>query len=272
MRIGKIFARLLLVFVVLVATAGAIKWWQDGQRIAHAQAAGWYQLSRAATDLLPDPATHPGALVAVLAAPAYGWRGYFAVHPWIVYKRAGDASYTRYEVIGWHRHNPLRRNHMQADSLWYGATPDLLVLHQGQAAQDLIEPIESAIQDYTYSHTYRTFPGPNSNTFVAHIGRHVPALGLDLPPTAIGKDYRPLSAPVGLPPSGRGLQFSLEGLLGFIVSPQEGLEINVLGLGVGIDLDCPSLRLPFIGRLGPNIKGSAQSCAPERIELNRETS
>ena len=41
------------------------------------------------------------AIVQVYAAPTYGWRGYFAVHPWIIYKRRGETAYTRYDVVGW---------------------------------------------------------------------------------------------------------------------------------------------------------------------------
>lgn len=243
-------ARAFLIFLLVVAAAAAIKWWQDGERIAHAQTLGWYQLPRDATNLLPDPALTNEALVAVLAAPTYGWRGYFAVHPWIVYKRAGDSAYTRYEVIGWSRTNVVRRNHARADGQWYGASPNLLVFKRGEQAQGLIAAIEQAIASYPYPQTYRSYPGPNSNTFLAHIGREVPELNLDLPPTAIGKDYRPLNDPLGAPPSGSGIQLSLEGLFGMIASPQEGVELNLLGLGVGIDLNCPALRLPFVGRLG----------------------
>ena len=243
-------ARALLIFLLVVAAAAAIKWWQDGERIAHAQTLGWYQLPRDATNLLPDPTATNKAVVAVLAAPTYGWRGYFAVHPWIVYKRAGDSAYTRYEVIGWSRANVVRRNHARADGQWYGATPELLVFKQGDEAATLIPDLEKAVASYPYAQTYRSYPGPNSNTFLAHIGRMVPGLGLDLPPTAIGKDYRPLSNPFGRAPSGSGVQMSLEGLFGLIASPQEGVELNLLGLGIGVDFNCPALRLPFVGRLG----------------------
>jgi hypothetical protein len=78
----------------------------------------------------------------------------------------------------------------------------------------------------------------------------VPALKLDLPANAIGKDYRPLTRPVGVSPSGSGLQVNLLGLLGVSVGVQEGLEFNLLGLNFGIDLNAPALRLPFWGRLG----------------------
>jgi hypothetical protein len=42
---------------------------------------------------------------------------------------------------------------------------------------------------YPWPTEYKAFPGPNSNTFVAWIGRQVPELGLDLPFSAIGSGY-----------------------------------------------------------------------------------
>ena len=65
-----------------------------------------------------------------------------------------------------------------------------------------------------------------------------------------GKDYRINGQILGTPPSGTGLQLSMGGLLGLIVSPEEGVEINLLGLTAGIDLSPPALKLPAIGRLG----------------------
>jgi hypothetical protein len=45
-------------------------------------------------------------------------------------------------------------------------------------------------------------------------------------------------------PSGTGLQLSLLGVLGVLVAAEEGVEINVLGLSLGVDLASPALRLP----------------------------
>ena len=40
------------------------------------------------------------------------------------------------------------------------------------------------------------------------------------------------------------------GLAGLLVGWEEGLELNLLGLTVGVDLTRPALKLPGIGRLG----------------------
>jgi hypothetical protein len=98
--------------------------------------------------------------------------------------------------------------------------------------------------------SYHSWPGPNSNTFVAWVARSVPQLGLDVPANAIGKDFLPLSAPVARAPSGTGIQVSLLGLVGAIVAVEEGIELDLLGLSLGVDIAHPALRLPGFGRLG----------------------
>jgi hypothetical protein len=213
-------------------------------------AATWSTASRAPTGQAPDPASFRGPVIQAYAARTFGWRGAFAVHSWIVVKREGADSYTRYDVVFWGGPPHVRRNFAAPDAEWFGSRPELLVDRRGEGVEALIDQVEAAVRSYPYDDTYRTWPGPNSNTFVAHIGRSVPDLRLDLPANAIGKDYQPLSAPIGRAPSGTGLQLSLLGLLGIIVAPEEGLEVNVLGLSLGLDVAEPALRLPGLGRVG----------------------
>jgi hypothetical protein len=214
-------------------------------------AATWSTASREPTGLAPDPALFREPVVQVYAARTFGWRGAFGVHSWIAYKRESDPGYTRYDVTFWGGPPHVRRNISGHDTEWFGTKPDLLVDRRGEGVEKLIDQVEAAVQSYPYNGTYRTWPGPNSNTFVAHVGRNVPDLRLDLPSTAIGKDYVPLTSVIGHPPSGTGLQVSLFGLLGVIVAPEEGLEVNVLGLSLGVDVAEPALRLPGLGRVGP---------------------
>jgi hypothetical protein len=231
--------------------------------VGGAGASAWFSASRESAGLAPDPLDHADlAVVQVYAARTWGWRGRFAVHPWIIHKRAGETAYLRHEVIGWRAPDVVRRNAALPDGRWFGAAPVLLVDHRGAKAAAMIDAIEAAIASYPYADRYRSYPGPNSNTFLAHIGREVPALELDLPAHAIGKDYRPLTDPVGLSASGGGLQASLLGLLGLSVGLPEGVEINLLGLHFGVDLNPPALRLPFVGRLGMDPVPLAPSQAP----------
>ncbi len=211
----------------------------------------WWTSRRDSTGIAPDPAQlAQTAIVQVYAAPTYGWRGLVAVHPWIIFKRAGETRYSRYDVIGWGSGSVIRRDYALPDGFWFGSRPRLLADHRGPRAQAMIPRIEAAIKSYPYPYTYRAWPGPNSNTFMAHIGRKVPELGLDLPANAIGKDYRTLTHPLGLPPSGKGVQLSLLGVLGLTLGVKEGVEVNILAINLGVDFISPALRLPFIGRLG----------------------
>jgi len=211
----------------------------------------WRNAPRHSSGVAPDPASHADqAIVMVLAADTFGWRGYFAVHPWIIYKRSGETSYTRYDVVGWGGGNAVRKNYALPDGLWFGAKPKILADHRGPDAEGLIDQVEAAVKNYPFPREYRSYPGPNSNTFIAHIGREVSALNLDMPANAIGKDFRAITDPVGMSSSGQGIQANLLGVLGFSVGLEEGIELNLLGLNFGIDFNRPALRLPSIGRLG----------------------
>ena len=211
----------------------------------------WRTEPRHSAGIAPDPAELAElAIVQVYSAATYGWRGVFAGHPWIILKRSGERVFTRYDVIGWRGSPVVQRDYALPDGLWYGATPKLLVDQRGEGVDEMIDQIEAAIKNYPYADTYRSYPGPNSNTFIAHLGREVPALRLDLPATAIGKDYRPINRPIGLSSSGSGWQLSFVGLLGLNIGFEEGIEMNILGLSFGLDFNAPALRLPFVGRLG----------------------
>ena len=82
--------------------------------------------------------------------------------------------------------------------------------------------------------------------------RDVPELRVDLPATAIGKDYLGYRL-IAEAPSGTGIQLSVLGLVGVMAAIEEGLEINLFGLTFGIDPLQFSLKLPFVGRLGAGI-------------------
>ena len=152
----------------------------------------WRTASREPAGIAPDPAVTHEAVLQVYGADAWGWRGWFAIHTWVAAKRTGEAAYTVYEVIGWRasRGLPVTRIAQDApDRHWYGARPKLLREHRGEGVDGLIEAVDLAARNYPWRSEYRAFPGPNSNTFVAWIGKHVPQLGLDLPFSAIGSGY-----------------------------------------------------------------------------------
>jgi hypothetical protein len=214
----------------------------------------WRSASRASVGLAPDPADTPEAVVQVYAARAVRWRGYFGVHSWIAVKDAAAEAYTVYEVIGWRvrRGQPALAIHNEApDRYWYGNRPQVIAELRGPGTDDVIAKIDAAARSYPYQDRYSVWPGPNSNTFVAHVARQVPELRLDLPPTAIGKDWLdPVRGEfIASTPSGTGYQISLLGLLGLMVAKEEGFEINLAGLTLGVDPLDLALKLPGFGRI-----------------------
>ncbi len=213
----------------------------------------WWEARRDSSGQAPVPAATPEAVVQVYAARTVGWRGVFAVHTWIAVKPREAESYTRYEVIGWgvDRGMPaVRVNRTGPDNYWFGSRPELLADRRGDGVDALVDKVQAAVAAYPYPSTYRTWPGPNSNTFTAYVGRSVPELRLVLPPTAIGKDFVPGGAPVARTPSGLGIQVSLLGMAGVLAGWDEGVEINLLGLTFGVNVTRPALLLPIAGRVG----------------------
>jgi hypothetical protein len=212
----------------------------------------WRTASREPAGLAPDPATTPEAVVQVYAARAVRWRGYFGVHTWIAVKPSGADHFTIHEVNG-HR---LRRtgtalvsSDRAPDSYWYGNRPELLKDVRGSGVDALIERIEQSVREYPHPEKYHVWPGPNSNTFTAFVLRRNPELRVDMPPTAIGKDYLGFM-PIARTPSGTGGQLSVFGLAGVALGIEEGVEINLLGLTFGVDPKSLALKLPLVGQVG----------------------
>jgi hypothetical protein len=213
----------------------------------------WRTASNRSAGLAPDPASHSEAVVQVYASRAFSWRGAFSDHTWLAVKPQGAERYTRYEVIGWFRSSGRSvmsvSDQRAPDAEWFGAPPRVIRDVRGAAADAIIAKLPGAIAAYPFGDTYTVWPGPNSNTFLAYVGRAIPELRLTLPSTAVGKDYLPIGQAVSRTPSGDGLQFSLYGVLGVLAGRDEGLELNILGLVTGVDIVRPALKLPGIGRV-----------------------
>ncbi len=213
----------------------------------------WRTADRSSMGLAPRPEDESDALVQIYAARAFRWRGYFAVHTWVATKEKNAAAYTTYHVTNFGLRRTGSTIVMQEDipdRRWFGADSDLLYELKGLKAERAIPQIQAAVQTYPYHDFYRAWPGPNSNTFVSHIIRQSPDLRFELPPHAIGKDWLGDGDLVGVSETGTGLQFSLFGLLGLTMGLGEGIEVNLLGLSMGIDFLRPAIKLPLVGRLG----------------------
>lgn len=120
----------------------------------------------------------------------------------------------------------------------------------GKQVDELIKRLLNAAEQYPYEQHYRLWPGPNSNTFIGWLARAVPELQLELPVTAVGKDYLPEYRMIAPAPSGTGIQISLGGLYGLMASVEEGVELTLLGFTGGVDFSPFAIKLPGVGRIG----------------------
>lgn len=215
--------------------------------------APWSSLRRDSSGQAPDPSVNQ-AVVQVYSARAARWRGAFGVHTWMAVKKADEQHFTRIEVMGWKVRRggkAVRVKQGLADGWWYGNRPYLLRDIRGaDDVDELVDRLLTAAASYPYDHVYNVWPGPNSNTFIAWLARQAPELQLELPATAIGKDYLPAWHWLASAPSGTGGQVSIAGLGGILIGREEGLELNFLGLTVGVDFMPFAIKLPGIGRIG----------------------
>ncbi len=248
---GRIGWRLIApVLVLALLVAGPIWNLASGRAPLHGD---WSTATRQSAGIAPDPARTREAVVQVYAARVFSWRGAFAVHSWISVKPANARTWTTYQVFGW---NVMRGGNAVVirqdapDRYWVGARPELLADLRGEGVDAVIARIDRAARDYPWNDVYWAWPGPNSNTFVAWIARQTPELGLDLPPTAVGKDWLGETTFAAAAPSGTGYQVSLLGVVGVLAAVEEGLEVNIAGLTLGVDPLDLALKLPGFGRIG----------------------
>lgn len=237
---------LVSLLVVLVAVPVGMALWRQGE-VRHWREARWDS-----SGLAPDPAVTTEAVVQVYCAASWGLKGAVADHCWIAFKPENATGYTRYDVVAWGVRDggeAIRMNLRGVpDGNWAGNRPRVVLDRRGTEAAALIPLIERAVADYPYRHTYRIWPGPNSNSFVAWIAREVPELRLDLPPRAIGKDFIGWRV-LARAPSNTGFQLSLGGVVSLIVARVEGLELNLSGVTLGINPLDLAITLPGLGRV-----------------------
>jgi Protein of unknown function (DUF3750) len=243
-------SRMLIIICLLIFIALPLYTVLSGQA---PQGRDFRTADRSSAGLAPRAESTLEAVVQVYFARALNWRGIFGVHTWIATKAANATEYTVHQVIGWRIYRDLPAvvsGPGIPDGRWFGHEPTLITDLRGEIAATAIAKIAEAIAKYPYANEYTLWPGPNSNTFVAYIGRAVPELRMDLPSTAIGKDYPINGSLLDQTPSGTGYQLSMLGLVGVTMAREEGFEFNLLGLTFGVDFFKPAIKLPFIGRLG----------------------
>lgn len=237
--LGWLLAALFFVPLVSHTLYWSVRGWPDHWREADYSSSGDW------------PTDYDEALVRVYCARIGGWLGAVAEHCWLTYQRAGEAEYTRWEVVGWEE--PVRKNaYGTPDGRLYSNDPQRVMSVSGAKAAKAIDRLEGLIRAYPFNQTgdYRRFPGPNSDTFIAHLVRQTPELEGALPPTAIGRSY-PVDGWVAPSPSKSGVTVSAGGWAALTLAGAEGVEVEFLGQTLGVGFQPLALKLPGVGWLRP---------------------
>jgi hypothetical protein len=220
----------------------------------------WRSADRSSMGWLPSAQRQPGAVVRVFSARTVSWRGIAATHSWVVIKDANARAYERFDYTAWGA--PIWKDRFVPDGRWFGSQPELIFAADGAEAARMIPIIRDTIRNYRYPRPgdYRLWPGPNSNTFVAAI-MQAASMKAALPATAVGKDFPYDGRWIGWSPSRTGVRLNLGGYLGITLGWYEGIELNLLGAVVGVDIRRPALKLPALGRLGFPLYSAGHSTA-----------
>ena len=242
-RFFKVLAWFVILTMVVPTALGAAIGYARGWP------ANWRQANWSSSGALPDAATLKTAKVIILASRTGQWKSIFAEHMSLVMKRAGESTWTRFDVVGWGQ--PVRENAYVADAYWYGNTPRVIYELDGDAAEQLIPAIKTSIHNYPNSAagSYMIWPGPNSNTFVSWVVRHTDGFNAELSPVAVGKDYLGPGFQFARAPSGTGYTVSIGGYCGATTALAEGLELHIAGSTIGFDPDDLAIKLPALGKL-----------------------
>lgn len=155
----------------------------------------WRFASRASSGVATHPSDEPRAVVQVYAARAWSWQGIIADHTWIATKQVGAEFYVVHEVVKWDSGVGAQRDGFYERSItatpdrqWFSA-PARLLYDMRLYDDSLVNRITRLCDLYPHRHVYRAWPGPNSNTFTAHIIKSAAEIHCELPARAIGKNF-----------------------------------------------------------------------------------
>ena len=127
---------------------------------------------------------------------------HFARHLWVVtvspkgidrfevlYKK--ESSKERYGYIHKNNYAPTQgiRKFPGSTLFWKSTLISRVTGNEGSLAERITQFIYAYSSDYLYKDTYRSYPGPNSNTYIAWILSKFPEANIRLPWNAFGKNY-----------------------------------------------------------------------------------
>ena len=179
--------------------------------------------------------------VAVLSGEMPGAISQVARHSWIVANVPGD---------GMHRYELGPRGNEPFEYFGDGEIAIHGIVHyEGGELARIVACLDREKQEYRREHeAYFPIPGPNSNTIIDYLLRRC-GIHVELPATAIGRDYRGV---VGASVTSLGTGVQLETwLVGLKVGLQEGIELHLLDMPLGVHFWPPGITVPVNpGRIG----------------------
>ena len=170
----------------------------------------------------------------------------FATHSYVDYREDTNAPWHRVEVK-----TPksgvvmtkLKDGEADNKERW-GERVRILSQSNGAKYPNVFRDIRFFARNYDDS-VYRSYPGPNSNTFVEKLARKVDGVNVILDHNAIGKE---VGFHLGKTNGGTGLEAQTP-VAGIALGVKEGVEVSVLGLSAGINLWPPAVRIPFLPKI-----------------------
>jgi hypothetical protein len=187
--------------------------------------------------------------VAVLSGEMPGALREVARHSWIVANvndRSGPPRYRRYEWLG-----EARATDSDNPFDYFGdgevAVHGVILEEDPETMAEMIACLERETRKYTDANC-GCWPGPNSNTFADGLIRTC-GLGIELPATAVGRDYR---GPIGVSVTEGRTGVQLETWLGGVkIGLKEGIGADLAGLSLGLHFWPPGIEVPVgPGRIG----------------------
>ncbi len=187
-------------------------------------------------------------------APSTG-KDYFGVHTWIAVKRSGAPEFTVHEVIGYR----LRRDGTTVVSRVRAARQPL-VRRRARLAQRCSRPRRRCTDRSHRNSRYRTIHT------TAPIASGPAPTRTPSPPSSFAmfrscaSTCRRLRSARIISASSRwrslraapAVNSTFFGLAGVAAGWEEGVELNLLGLTFGVDPVSLSIKLPLLGRIGPD--------------------
>ncbi len=170
----------------------------------------------------------------------------FATHTFLDYRENVDSAWHRIEILNPKSgivHEKISVASAHTRKRW-GERVRILSQSDGKTNPNFASDIRAFAEGYDDS-VYKSYPGPNSNTFMEKMIREVDGVSAILDHNAIGKES---GFYLGKTSGGTGVKVQTP-IVGVALGLKEGVEFSALGLSAGVSVYPPSVRIPFLPKL-----------------------